>query len=435
MRRLLLMATAVATVAVAALLTTARPDATAPAPGEAKFAVATEAKNPWTSLTPNVAEEQFQFAIVSDRTGGHRKGVFSKAVQQINLLQPEFVMSVGDLIEGNAQAQPNRDQWDEFDKYAKQFQMPFFYCAGNHDGNNKNKADVWAERLGRRYYHFVYRNCLFLVLNSNDRTVATGTTGLGFTKDQLAYAETALKENAGVRWTFVFMHHPVWAQRDLTETGMMELEALLSGRKHNLFCGHVHVFRKYLRNGTGYYQLATTGGGSALRGVEYGEFDQICWVTMKANGPVFAQVGLDGVHKDDLTPIESDEAGAVAKTDATLVPVAGSVTIDGKPATGITATFIPLDEPPPAKDATKSVPPSGLVLRDGTYTAYQNRGPAGLKPGRYAITFAPATPQIVDGKMKENPVPEKYRAANTTPLRIDVKAERINSFDFKLESK
>jgi len=57
-------------------------------------------KNPWTGLTPNWSSDQFQFAVVADRTGGHRRGVFSKAVQQINLMHPEFVMSVGDLIEG-----------------------------------------------------------------------------------------------------------------------------------------------------------------------------------------------------------------------------------------------------------------------------------------------------------------------------------------------
>lgn len=42
----------------------------------------------------------FQFVIVSDHTGGHRPGVFEQATQKTNLLQPEFVMTVGDMIEG-----------------------------------------------------------------------------------------------------------------------------------------------------------------------------------------------------------------------------------------------------------------------------------------------------------------------------------------------
>ena len=44
--------------------------------------------------------DSFQFGVVSDRTGGHRPGVFDQAMDKINLLQPEFVMCVGDLIEG-----------------------------------------------------------------------------------------------------------------------------------------------------------------------------------------------------------------------------------------------------------------------------------------------------------------------------------------------
>ena len=37
---------------------------------------------------------------MSDRTGGNRWGVFQDAIFKLNLLQPEFVMSVGDMIQG-----------------------------------------------------------------------------------------------------------------------------------------------------------------------------------------------------------------------------------------------------------------------------------------------------------------------------------------------
>jgi hypothetical protein len=59
-----------------------------------------EKRNPVSYLRLNNAPGDFQFAVVSDRTGGHRARVFSRAVEQLNLLQPEFVVSVGDLIEG-----------------------------------------------------------------------------------------------------------------------------------------------------------------------------------------------------------------------------------------------------------------------------------------------------------------------------------------------
>src|SRR5262245_50378325 len=69
----------------------------APAPA---LKIEQEQKNPWTHLRLNSAADEFNFAIVSDRTGGHRAKIFSQAVERLNLMQPEFVVSVGDLIEG-----------------------------------------------------------------------------------------------------------------------------------------------------------------------------------------------------------------------------------------------------------------------------------------------------------------------------------------------
>ena len=62
--------------------------------------ITSEDRNPWTNLRINDSPDEFQFAVISDRTGGHREKIFSKAVEQLNLLQPVFVLSVGDLIEG-----------------------------------------------------------------------------------------------------------------------------------------------------------------------------------------------------------------------------------------------------------------------------------------------------------------------------------------------
>ena len=62
--------------------------------------VQTGERNPWTNLDMNNRPGTFRFAVISDRTGGHRPGIFGRSVRMINMLQPEFVMSVGDLIEG-----------------------------------------------------------------------------------------------------------------------------------------------------------------------------------------------------------------------------------------------------------------------------------------------------------------------------------------------
>ena len=131
-----------------------------PAQPQAKtsdFQVTLEDRNPWSHLRLNNEPETFRFAIISDRTGGHRAQIFSQAVERLNLMQPEFVMSVGDLIEGYTD---NKDklvgEWKEFQTYISQLQMPFFYVPGNHDVSKLGEKS-WKEKFGRRYYHFLYK--------------------------------------------------------------------------------------------------------------------------------------------------------------------------------------------------------------------------------------------------------------------------------------
>src|SRR4051794_34417772 len=112
MRKLLLAGGAFAVLGLAVALSHSQ---TAAPRGDAGLQIKAEKHNPWTNLKLNADADQFQFAVVSDRTGGHREKVFSRAVHQVNLLQPSFVMSVGDLIEGYSQKEDVvKDQWDQF---------------------------------------------------------------------------------------------------------------------------------------------------------------------------------------------------------------------------------------------------------------------------------------------------------------------------------
>ena len=57
------------------------------------------------------------------------------------------------------------------DAIVKKLEMPFFYVAGNHDMSNAVMAEEWKERFGPSYYHFRYRDVLFLVLNTEEPPV------------------------------------------------------------------------------------------------------------------------------------------------------------------------------------------------------------------------------------------------------------------------
>ena len=70
-----------------------------------------EKSKPYTHLRFRNDPDNFQFAVVGDRTGGTRPGVFPAAVDLLNLLQPEFVMSVGDFIEGYVEDEAQLKSW------------------------------------------------------------------------------------------------------------------------------------------------------------------------------------------------------------------------------------------------------------------------------------------------------------------------------------
>jgi hypothetical protein len=44
--------------------------------------------------------DEFSFVLLSDRTGMAQPGVFERAVAITNLLRPDFVVQIGDTIEG-----------------------------------------------------------------------------------------------------------------------------------------------------------------------------------------------------------------------------------------------------------------------------------------------------------------------------------------------
>ena len=270
-------------------------------------------EKPWTHLQFNDDPNNFQFVVVSDRTGGARPGIFEDGVRKINLLQPEFVMSVGDLIQGGTyDRQQINAQWQEFRSFVDQLRMPFFFVPGNHDISNEVMAEEWLARYGQSYYHFVYRGVLFLCLNTEDPPPSR------MSQAQRDYVAGALAENPQVRWTLVFMHKPLWDHEE--ETGWREIEALLQGRKHTVIAGHRHDYTKFERNHQSYIVLATTGGSSKMRGRAFGEFDQVGWVTMTDFGPILANLYLDGIWDENVRTEQMAQSirGALAGKAASM---------------------------------------------------------------------------------------------------------------------
>jgi hypothetical protein len=270
-----------------------------------------QGKGPWTARALRDDPDDFQFVVVTDRTGDARPKVFESAVDKTNLLRPEFVMSVGDLIEGYTENRALIDrQWDEFQSFVDRLDMRFYYVPGNHDMATKALADAWRERFGPAHYSFVHRGVLFLCLNTEDGQ----KPGLG--DEQVDAISRAIDEHPEVRWTLLFMHRPLWLSNE-GEPGRLQFERIekkLAGRPYTVFAGHFHRYTRHVRNDRRYIVLATTGGGSRLRGPLFGEFDHVAWVTMTDEGPRVANLMLDGIADENVRT--TSQAALVEKIDA-----------------------------------------------------------------------------------------------------------------------
>lgn len=288
---------------------------------------------PWTHEQFDIANDQFTFAIFSDLYGGERDRIFNIAMAQLNLLRPELILSIGDLIHGGTEDRNQlATEWNEFDAKVSVSKAPAFYIGGNHDLTNLTMREVWIERHGARYYHFIYKNVLFLMLDSEDfedqrmqeiyraRAVAlellpeqwpeteyfnmperkTGSVR----QEQSTYFQQVIAANPDVRWTFLLMHKPVWRNENATD--FQAIEAAMSDRPYTVINGHLHSYSLTERNGRDYIHLATTGGNQNR--TDDMAFDHVMLITMAEGEPSIVNLRLDGIlDKSGHIPLDGDD--------------------------------------------------------------------------------------------------------------------------------
>ena len=286
---------------------------------------------PWTSENFNNDPDNFRFAIIGDRTGGANvQGTFGLAMEQLNLLQPGFVINVGDIIEGYTRDKAElNSQWDEAETMLARLGMPFFYVRGNHDVSYPEAREVWEERYGPNYYHFVYHDVLFMVLDSEDAPrldpppgmeeqiklynqlqtedpqkakemlaefmkdesiVAGLSKPVEFPEKQLDWIMKTLKENDNVRWTFLFMHEPSWEN---PSDSFKAIQAILKDRPFTWFAGHLHYYDYDNIDGREYITMGPAGASWHHDGP--GNVDHITWITMTDDGPQIGNIALKGI--------------------------------------------------------------------------------------------------------------------------------------------
>src|SRR5262249_34912011 len=108
------------------------------------------------------------------------------------------------------------------------------------------------------------------------------------------------------------------------------------------------------------------------------------------------------------------------------MPVRGKVVFaDGQPLRGGVVTFNPIGD-----TSDRRYQGWGFVKKDGTYEIVSVG--SGVAPGPYKVTVGPKEEGEVRGS-NARLVPRRYYTAETTPLNVDVTADRENVVDIRLQ--
>ncbi len=296
-------------------------------------------KRPWFGSLPEGLGEDFSFAVMGDRCGMATEGVFEQALHMLKDLKPDFVVAVGDMIEGYWRSTADaHEEWDEFDAKILASGLPFFPAVGNHDYGNRLMADVWRERKGLTYYAFRVGAALFITINtehipeelsdefidivkratanvkrdpknahehlkvfygdmvgalSPEQLQNLSKIKLSIGEQQMDFIRQVLENNKDAKWTFVNMHKPGWKS---VSAEYRELLDMLSGRPYTIFAGHLHSLEYEQGGDCERIQMGRTGGLVHGDGTEARDENMLLWVTVRGGKPFYRVIHMDGIR-------------------------------------------------------------------------------------------------------------------------------------------
>ncbi len=207
-----------------------------------------------TAAVAGARTDTFSFAILGDRTGEAVPGVYQEAWRETALDHPDFVINVGDTIQGGDDTMLDTE-WQAVEKLIEPYRKFKFFCVpGNHDVWSVASAQAF-EKYTRHplHYSFDYGQAHFTVLD-NSRTEFLPAEELAFLKNDLqAHAQQKIK--------FVFFHRPSWIVKVLMRDPEFPLHNLARqyGVKY-VVCGHIHEMLRFELDGVTYLSMASSGG-------------------------------------------------------------------------------------------------------------------------------------------------------------------------------
>lgn len=231
------------------------------------------------AVPPTDEQDAFSFVVYGDRTGGPADGVaiLADAVAETNLLGPDLVMTVGDLVQGYNQTDEWLVQMREYRGIMDRLDCRWFPVAGNHDvywrGEGRPAEEHeghYETHFGPLWYAFRHKTAWFIVLYTDEPNPATGERDFGqaecqrMSPEQYTWLADTLAHTKGAEHVFVFCHHPRWTGGRYGDDWARVHDLLVAaGNVTAVFGGHIHYMRYDPKDGIEYFALATIGGAQS----------------------------------------------------------------------------------------------------------------------------------------------------------------------------
>lgn len=226
--------------------------------------------NPKSSETKTTEEDGFSFAFLTDIHLQPEKNAvpgFRQAIDTINKLNPDFVITGGDqIMDALDQTYGRVDSlYNLYKEISSEMDMPVYNTVGNHEvygwhrdeegieSNPEFGKKMYENKLGERFYSFDHKNWHFIILDAIYRSEEGHYIGK-IDQEQIEWLKGDLGKTDKLTPIAITVHIPFISSRTQlsqgalaanTEGGVItnSLEVLTLFSKHNLklvLQGHLH---------------------------------------------------------------------------------------------------------------------------------------------------------------------------------------------------